>query len=116
MENTRNFISLRLLCIAGLVLCLAIGCAQPLRQSHGEAKVDRPTALLTGPAVGHWAEQDEHAVIVYTVLGTDCTQLSAQAAEPVFASHGFFALATGETLCALHLRNNQRVLWHAEAP
>lgn len=116
MENTRSFISLMLLSIAGLVLCLALGCAQTVQQFHGEAKVDRPTALLTGPAVGHWAEQDEHAVIVYTVLGTDCAQLSAQAAEPVFQSHGFFALATGETLCALHLRDNQRVLWHAERP
>ncbi len=112
---TRGIISGLLLSVVTLVALLFVGCATvPVTQVHGDVAVEHPTALLTGPATGHWAEQDEHPVIVYTVLGTDCTQLSAQAAEPTFVSHGSFTLASGETLCAIQLRDNQRVLFHAK--
>lgn len=116
MENTRNFISLMLLCIAGLVLCLAMGCAPQLQQVHGDFAITEPTALITGPAVGHWQEQDNHPVISYTVTGFDCKLLATQAREPEFVSSGRFALAADETLCVIQLRDKQRVLFHAERP
>ena len=94
------------------------GCATALGPIHGDVSISAPTALVTGPAHGHWAEQDEHAVIVYTVIGNDCTYLATQSPQsPVFESHGTFVLGPGITLCVIPLRDHeQRVLWHAERP
>jgi hypothetical protein len=120
--NSKLKMVLMLVSLIGLVLGAGLamqGCAtiQPGQSFHATISVSAPTPLLTGPARGHWAEQNEHAVITYTVLGTDCTYLSAQAEAPQFESHGTFVLGPGTTLCAIPLRDEgQKVLVHAERP
>ena len=119
LPKSRTVVSITSAMLASVFVLVALlftGCATARPQMHGDVAIEHPTALITGPAVGHWAEQDEHAVIAYTVSGTDCTQLSAQRNEPSFVTHGTFALAAGETFCVIQLRDKQRVLFHAERP
>ena len=118
--NSKLKMLFMLVALAGLVLAAGFaftGCATGPKQFHGETKVSSPTPLVTGPAKGHWSEQDDHAVIAYTVLGNECTYLAAQAQAPVFESRGSFILAPGVTLCVIPLRNHeQRILYHVERP
>jgi hypothetical protein len=118
--NTKLKMVLMVAALIGLVLGAGFafaGCATPPRQSHGEVTVSAPTPLVTGPARGHWEEQDGHAVIAYTVLGNECTYLAAQAQAPTFESRGSFILGPGVTLCVIPLRNHeQRILFHVERP
>lgn len=100
----------------GLGIALS-GCASAPTRVHLDVPVslEAPTFLLTGPARGHWAEQDEHSVVVYKVRGKDCKQMSA-AGVPEIDFHGSFELRKDESLCVLPLRTNQRLLLHGERP
>jgi hypothetical protein len=119
MNTTRFSMGFLLAVTVALVLAIGsalTGCATG-QQLHGDTPIDGPTALVTGPARGHWAEQDDHGVIVYTVMGTNCTDLVGQDRAPVVQTHGNFLLAPGITLCVIPLRDKtQRVLFHAERP
>jgi hypothetical protein len=116
MNPSRSIIVSMLVALTFLFVCMA-GCAtQQPRDFHATVQVGAPTLLVTGPAKGHWAEQDEHQVMTYTVLGTECDFLAAQTTGPVYASHGDFLLGPGVSLCAIQLRSNQSVLLHAERP
>jgi len=118
--NSKLKMVFMLAALAGLVLAAGLafgGCATLPQQVRGEVTISAPTPVITGPARGHWAEQAEHAVIAYTVLGNECTYLAAQAQAPTFESHGTFILGPGVTLCLIPLRNHeQHILFHAERP
>jgi hypothetical protein len=119
MNTTRLSIAFLLAAIVAVVLATGAaltGCATG-GTLHGSVPIDAPTALVTGPAHGHWAEENDRNVIAYTVLGTDCTSLSAQDQAPRVSTHGRFLLAPGVTLCVLPVGSKSRnVLFHAERP
>lgn len=107
-----------LLAFAGVLLALLVGCvvAPTTRQLHGDIPVSasNPTLIVNGPARGHWTEQDEGEIVVYVVPGNDCAHLAFSKGVEV-ASRGRFSLSKGESFCAMPLRLNQHVLFHAEA-
>jgi hypothetical protein len=119
MNTTRLSIAFLLAAIVAVVLATGAaltGCATG-GTLHGSVPIDAPTALVTGPARGHWAEQDDHNVIAYTVLGTDCLALAGQSDAPAVSTHGRFLLAPGVTLCVLPVGSKSHViLFHAERP
>ena len=90
------------------------GCASTLKQVHFEKDVDATTLLMTGPARGHWSEESEHLLIVYTVLGNDCRSLPSKDIGTSLKSSGTFFLGPGASLCAAPLRSRQHVLIHGE--
>jgi len=114
MNAARVIVVSMLAALALLFVCVA-SCATTPAGSHRTVEVSGPTPLLTGPAMGHWAEQNEHPVMLYTVLGNECEFLANQEQAPAYESHGTFVLAPGVTLCAIQLRNpSQTILLHVE--
>jgi hypothetical protein len=114
--NTKISVVFMLAAIVGLVLALGAdlaGCAHVFDQVHDEVDVAGPTAVVTGPARGHWQEEGEHALLSYTVFGTDCTAMPY--AIPELRTEGWFALGPGVTLCVMSTTDKvQRISYHAE--
>ena len=77
---------------------------------HFETDVDASTLVMTGPARGHWSEETSTNLIIFTVLGNDCRSLPARDIGSSISSQGTFLLGPGVSLCAVPLRDRQRIL------
>jgi len=107
-----------LIVIGVALLCFAYaGCATP--QLRGNSiRVDGPTYLLSGPAAGHLIEESEGRVGLYTVRGTDCkgdAAVTDEAADSLrIVSNYHFTVDAGKSLCAIPMKDDTRVSFHAE--
>lgn len=116
-SKTKTFLKILLTVVAVTIFCHIAGCATAPTTMRGSVPLsfDEATAVTAGPGHGHWNEEADRTVIVYTVRGVDCNQLSGMG-KPSYDSKGWFALAAGETLCVLPLRAGQRVAFHVTRP
>jgi hypothetical protein len=118
MTNRQVLLSIVAGLLWGLAIVAIVAIASCATTSiHREVVVSAPTALVAGPARGHWAEEDGRPVIAYTVLGNDCGKFDQAPLGAYVRSNDSFLLAPGVTLCAIGLQaREQRVLLHAERP
>ena len=104
--NTKLNMVLMLVALAGLVLASGFaftGCATTPKQIHVSMPVNDLTVVIQGPARGHFAEETERDLFVWTETGSTCLG-GAISGRIERVSHGRFDLLDGQSLCASPVR------------
>lgn len=117
MKLRGDVLAFSLVAIVGLLMLVYCGCATPQLRGNGVA-VNGPTYLLSGPAAGHIIEDSEGKVGLYTVRGNDCkgdAAVTDEAADSLrIVSNYHFTVDAGKSLCAIPMKDNTHVSFHAE--